>query len=849
GDGKADNFTRFAEKLSIPTTLAFTHGGVICTNGDEVLFLKDTNGDDRADLRLPLFKGISTGDTHAGVSNFRAAPDNWIYATIGYAGFKGTVGGQQHQFSQGLFRFKVDLPENPKAGSDGTLQEYCQMEFLQPTTNNTWGLTFSSHFDILGSTANANPSWYFTFPRETYAAAGLRQGRTPRADDNPMFFPSSMDIRQVDQFDRYTSAAGHALYTATRFPEDYQEKTAFICGPTGKLVGNFQVTPNAGSGFTATQSPNNLYNSADAWSAPVCAEVGPDGAVWICDWYNLVVQHNPTPNKNNSGLAAQNGKGNAYQTPHRDKQHGRIYRVFPKNSPDDSPPTTLVGSLSHPNQFWRLTSQRLLSESASTQHVPALQKLIANAGAEDHAGLHAFGVLQKTGQLDLATITAALQSPHHGLRRAALRVAPLDDTLVRLFINEGRLNEDDPRTKIELLLALGRLAASPQVAEALHAEISSGTLQDQTLGEAWKVAARPHAADLLLASELSEKNESAEVTNLLPNPGFTEALNGKPAAWGDLRIYSGSPRAELAHDPTGGRDGSPALRISSTQASDSGAALSLRVEPDTRYEFSAWIRTEKLTPVRNSPGALINIHGGGRSGAVKGDSDWTRVSLDFTTASGQREILVHCLFGGYGGATGTAWWDDLSLIKTGGGNPTENALHDLAVHYGKTASPSAKEALIAKLAAKKSPFAALIASQTSTAPKRERKFKIDPEIHERGQAVYNLTCIACHGPDGNGVEGAFPPINGADWLTGDPEIPAKIILRGLQGPVEVKGKSYNSIMPPLVDLTDQQIADVLTYARQNWENDARPVSADEIKKIRAATQSQKLPYTAKELKP
>ncbi|HBM76815.1 MAG TPA: hypothetical protein DD438_01790, partial [Verrucomicrobiales bacterium] len=70
GDGRADKFTIFADKLSIPTTMVFVNDGVICTNGSDVLFLKDTDGDDVADVREVLFTGIRTGDTHAGTSNF-----------------------------------------------------------------------------------------------------------------------------------------------------------------------------------------------------------------------------------------------------------------------------------------------------------------------------------------------------------------------------------------------------------------------------------------------------------------------------------------------------------------------------------------------------------------------------------------------------------------------------------------------------------------------------------------------------------------------------------------------------------------------------------------------------------
>ncbi|NQX01329.1 ThuA domain-containing protein [bacterium] len=379
-DGRADKFTTFADKLSIPTSLVFADGGVICTNGTDMVFLQDTDGDDKADIRKTLFTGFSMGDTHAGVSNLRYGHDGWIYGTIGYSGFRGDVGGNPHQFTQGVFRFKPDASE---------------LEYLQPTTNNTWGLGTTSDFDIMGSTANGNPSFYLTHSQAAYASAGRRAPRTPRADDNPFYNPSSSDIRQVDQHEKYTAGAGHAFYTAERFPKEWRERTAFVTEATGKLVGTFEIN-RQGSGYKAVQHFNNLYNSADAWSGPVCAEVGPDGAMWICDWYNLIIQHNPTPNKAGSGLDARNGKGNAYETPLRDKQYGRVYRIYPKGSPDDvnpgldsAKPDSLVAALDHPNLLWRLHAQRLIVESGKKELAEKLGSLAAAGTRGSAHAVHA----------------------------------------------------------------------------------------------------------------------------------------------------------------------------------------------------------------------------------------------------------------------------------------------------------------------------------------------------------------------------------------------------------------------------------------------------------------------------
>lgn len=831
GDGRADEFTRFAENLSIPTSLTFVNGGVVCTNGTQMLFLKDTDGDDRADVREVLFEGFNMGDTHAGVSNLRYGFDGWIYATIGYSGFDGTVGGETHRFGTGVFRFHVgEVGLKPVEPENGTLERFCRLEFLQNTTNNTWGLGFTEEFDVIGSTANANPSWYVSFPEAVYDSVGLDQPRTPAADDNPIFNPMSTDIRQVDQFDRYTSAAGHAVYTAERFPESYRNRAAFVCGPTGKLVGHFDLNRD-GAGWRAVQSPNNLYASADAWSAPVCAEVGPDGAVWLCDWYNIVVQHNPTPSEASAGLDAENGKGNAYRTPHRDKQHGRIYRVYPKGSENDtnpgldpSKPETLVAGLDHPNLFWRLHAQRLIHEQGSPELAPELVRLVRSS---EHAAPHALQLLADFQRLPVGMVESALDSSQPALRSAALRLASPAD-LKNVFLKDGTLETRTPRELADALIGLSSGAADPAIGAAIYevAKSDPAILEDSVLGDAWSIAARRQAdAVLAAASDGGDggdgESPSGENENLLPNPGFTETSDGKPADWTDLRVYANTDPSDVTLEASSeGREDDSSLMISSDQRADSGAAVTVPIQPRTRYRLSGWIKTRDLDPSNDNSGAMMNIHSGARTEGVTGTSDWTRVSLEFDSGD-RREAVIHCLFGGYGGSTGTAWWDDVSLMKIGGSADLPGQIEALRAY--RDAGDEPEETVV------------------------DREFEPDPEIHDRGQQIYNQTCIACHGADGSGVPNAFPPLDGSDWVTDEPSLSIRILLHGLSGPVEVNGESYNSVMPPHVNLSDRDIADVLTYVRQTWSNDAAPVEPSSVKSLRDRHTDRKLPWTAEEL--
>jgi hypothetical protein len=181
--------------------------------------------------------------------------------------------------------------------------------------------------------------------------------------DTHLFKAITDKVRQVDQFGGYTAGAGHALYTARVYPKSFWNRTAFVCEPTGHLVGTFALSRD-GAGYRST-SPMNLVASDDEWAAPIMAEVGPDGNVWVLDWYNYIVQHNPTP------AGFKTGKGNAYESDLRDKKHGRIYRVAYGAAKSPAPlsidrPQELVAALRRDNLLWRRHAQRMLVERGGT---------------------------------------------------------------------------------------------------------------------------------------------------------------------------------------------------------------------------------------------------------------------------------------------------------------------------------------------------------------------------------------------------------------------------------------------------------------------------------------------------
>jgi len=539
-DGVADKFTVFATQLSIPTTLVCYRNGVIVQDGQKTVFLKDVDGDDVADMRQELITGWALGDTHGGVSNFQYGLDNWIWAMQGYNDSEPVINGEKQQkFRQGFWRFAVE----PKASNDtapvfaiknGKVEakrsskfdehsiRVSKLEFVRSTNNNTWGLGISEEGLIFGSTANGNPSCFMPIANRYYEQVN---GWSPEVlgsiADNHLFSAITPNVRQVDQHGGYTAGCGHALYTARRYPKSWWNRIAFVCEPTGHLVGSF-VLDRLGAGYKST-SPFNLVASDDQWAAPTMAEVGPDGNVWVIDWYNFIVQHNPTP----QGFTT--GKGNAYESDLRDKKHGRIYRVVYNGNegldklslekadqsikkglnPKDE--KALVEALKHPTMLWRKTAQRLLIERAKLKQdtLDALQKLVSTSAIESSNlsvdSIHALWVLDGVGALSDSTVMNALKNACSGVRLNALQIAKPNSATLAAILQNQLVMDSDLQVRLKALLKIADIseyrdelgAVLSQPDRLVSVTFGTEARVDKWLLDAWTAAAARHASKVL----------------------------------------------------------------------------------------------------------------------------------------------------------------------------------------------------------------------------------------------------------------------------------------------------------------------------------------------------------------
>lgn len=671
GDGRADNRTVFADGLNIPTSFVFADGGVIVQMAPYTLFLQDTDGDDRADVRRVLMSGWSQADTHAGASHLTYGLDNHIYGVVGYSG--------RSNLRQAVWRMPVGA-SSPS-----------ELERIASTTNNTWGFGLSEDGLLYVSTANANPSGYVAIPERYYAKVdGFAQPIAPNIAQNPIMLPNHRRYRQVDNIGRFTAASGHALYTARSFPREYWNRIAFVSEPTGGLTAEFVLQRQEAE--VTSHNPRNLLTSDDEWFSPIQAKVGPDGAVWVLDFYNFIIQHNPTP----PGYVT--GAGNAYETELRENEYGRIYRVVWNEAEPQEPRNLsradlerLVATLRDENMLWRMHAQRLLVEQEARGAIPALIELVEDLSVDEiglnPGAIHALWTLHGIGALDgshvaaLKAVYGALRHPSAGVRRNALQVLPATEEARDALLASGVLTDEDAQVRLAALLALSEMPESVEAGEAIFASVAGVESLSRPMRDAAVIAGVRHARGFLAAGaraglDAAVDGESSAVKygpNLVQNGSF-EAVgpSGAPIGWAP-QTWSGSAQHQVIEG--GGRGGGNAVAIRSFAGADASWNQVVRgLEVGAHYRLSGWVKTEGLS---GALGATLSMHEmqdvdgskGSRTGAFHGTNEWTFRQTLFVAEQPQLTVLT--LFGGWGQSRGSAFFDEIELRKVEAGGALE----------------------------------------------------------------------------------------------------------------------------------------------------------------------------------
>ena len=637
GDGKADKFTVFADKLNIPTGIVFANGGVIVSQPPRFLFLKDTDGDDKADVRKEIITGWGIGDTHAQANNLHYGYDNWLYGCVGYSGYDGTVGGVTKKFGMGTYRFRAD-------GS--------ALEFLHQFTNNSWAQGQNAAGDQFGGTANGAPIFFGGIPATAFPD-GMKGMSAKKINLVAEAHTITPNFRQVDVMGGYTAAAGSSFVYSANLPARFQGRS-LVCEPTMKLVALMDVRAN-GAGYDAHDG-FNLLASSDEWLSPVFAEVGPDGAVWVADFQNFIIQHNPTPSMERGGYDAKTGVGGAHENPLRDHERGRIYRVVWEKakasaitSLKDASNEALVKALGSDTQFWRLRGQQMLVERKAVDMAVALRKIVA-ANDGGIAAIHALWALDGLGQLDEATHRSALLAKDAALRRNGVRALSNDAKSQALLFGSGTISDPDLVTRLAAFVKIAAFETTPEI-KTLASRLGTDPLvvKDEWLKEGIRLLGRKHGV-------IAYKDGP----NLLPNPGLeTIAADGFPEGWkrrdyGD-REANKSAKWEVVTGAGNVHSGERAIRCTTTGAADTSYFADVPLKPNTMYKLSGWVKAGKGIRGKIS----FNDHiGRAETEVVTSAGDWREVEVSFD--SGDRKVssvnILHV-------CQGEGTFDDVKLCE------------------------------------------------------------------------------------------------------------------------------------------------------------------------------------------
>ena len=528
GDGKADKQTVFADDLHLPTGFEVGDGGVYVAQEPNLVFLKDTDGDGRADVRKVLLGGFDSGDSHHAIGAFQWGPGGGIY------------------MHEGTFHItQVETPYGPVRNGHGAVYRFDPTRqkletFVSYNFANPWGHCWDKWGQNFVADASGGANYFGT-------AFSLRTKNFEGEDD---FGPFKFVYRkQMQQFfkKRVRPTAGCELVSSRHFPPEAQGN--YLLNNCIGFQGVLQHTvKEEGSGFVGEEIEPILFSS-DRNFRPTDLQFGPDGALYIVDWFNPLIghmQHN-------------------LRDPNRDHSHGRIWRVTypsrPLLKPEDLTKLDihdLFDRLSVHEDRVRHRTRMRLREFPADEVIKTGFEWLEHQKGDDNIDHHRLEVLWLAQNHNVVTpqttvlLATLLSARDYHARAAAVRVLshwrdrlPSDDVLTAL---RAAVNDDHPRVRLEAVRACTWVHSAPAAEIALEAlKHDRDYYIDYALGEAmrgmeslWKSAVssgQPFAANNPAGVEYILGNiATADLTKLPKSAPVFLAILTRPAVKEQTRL-------------------------------------------------------------------------------------------------------------------------------------------------------------------------------------------------------------------------------------------------------------------------------------------------------------------------
>ncbi len=454
--------TVWADGLALPQSILPYKNGAYVAQGSELFFLSDTNQDGKADTRKPLLTGFGFTDTHTMAHLMVRGPGDWIHFSHGALN-KGEVSSLSHQA-----KARIDYCKIARFSLDTK-----KIEVVNSGLNNIWGFQLRADGQWYGT--EANDLGYSIVPMEV--GTGFPGIGSDRLRSYQPWMPTLHEFRVGG-----TGISGLAFAEdqSGSFPKEWND-VAFLANPITSTINAVSIKRNEDGSVSAEHLPDFL-SSKDDWFRPVNMEFGPDGSLYVADWYNKIVSHNELPTTH----------------PDRDKSHGRIWRIRHQSQQARKIPnlyevasSELVGFLKSPSLWekraaWHQISDRPIEETKKLAR--ELVTLAKDNSADEISRILALWSLEGIAHYDKDLIRSLLNAPEESLKREAIR------SLISFSLNPNELatilesvaSDKNPMIRSQVLRTLSEVGKANAETIQLLVQACKPPLEGNEMGGAYE---------------------------------------------------------------------------------------------------------------------------------------------------------------------------------------------------------------------------------------------------------------------------------------------------------------------------------------------------------------------------